>query len=332
MAFRLFIRPFSSDPGATGGGDAIDRGDNIPEDQDLDPDNPDAAKVAEEAATTALQAELDAKADKAEPSAEDEAEDARKTAAKKDARIPLSRHEAVLAKEREKRADLERQLAQFQEGKQVSAVKADISGLETDVTAMEKEYATLLADGQVDKATAVMAKIRTTERQMNAARSDMQIQAMESRAAERARFDVAVERIEASYPALNEDHADFDEALMGEVLDLKSAYETRGMSPTAALQKAVGLLAKPASAAQTAAVDATPRVPARTAGEERKAAAAAKTADAVEKTPPILAKVGLDGNKLGGGALDARAVMGMNQKDFAKLNDADLARMRGDTL
>lgn len=328
MLIRKFTRLFNAEPGAAGGG-AVDRGDNIPEDQDLDPDHPDAVKTTEDIAATALQDELDGKDDAV---VEPDLDEAKKAAAKKDARIPLSRHEAVLAKEREKRAELERQLAQYQNGKQVAAVNADINGLETDVLGMEKEYTTLLADGQVDQATALMAKIRATERQMSAARTNLEMQAMEARATERARYGVAVERVEASYPTLNEDHADFDAALMSEVMDLQAAYVSRGLTTTAALQKAVSLLAQPATAAQEAAVKVVPRAPPKTAAEERKAAAAMKTADAVEKTPPILAKIGLDGGKLGGGAFDAKAVMGMNQKDFAKLNEADLARMRGDTL
>ena len=331
MLIRTFTRLFNAEPGAAGGG-SVDRGDNIPEDQDLDPDHPDAVKLTEdiaaEADAAALQAELDAKNEKAD---HDETDEAKKNAAKRDARIPLSRHEAVLAKEREKRADLERQLAQLQSGKQVDAANADLGDLETSISGMEKEFSTLLADGQVDKATALMAKIRATERQMSATRSELQLHAMEARTTERAHYNAVVERVEASYPTLNEDHADFDEDLMAEVIDLQAAYQTRGMTPSAALQKAVGLLATPA-AGQQPADKAAPRAPARTAAEQRKAAAAVKTADAVGKTPPILAKVGLDGDKLGGGALDARAVMNLNQKDFAKLNEADLARMRGDTL
>lgn len=322
---RLFIRPFNAEPGATGGSDAaVDRGDNIPEDQDLDPDNPDAVKTAaaDETAAAALAAELEAKDEK----------DEKVDDPKKNARIPLSRHEAVLAKEREKRTAVEQQLAQYQNGKQVAAVNNTITSLETSITTMEADYNKLLTDGDVDKATALMAKIRIAERQAGEARSDLKIEAAEARAAERTRYDTALGRIEASYSRLNEDHADFDPEVMAEVSQLKDAYQSMNMTPTQALQKAVALLLGADTAKQEAATTVTPKVAAKTVAEERKAAAAVKTADAVDKTPPILAKVGQDGSKLGGGALDAKAVMDMSQKDFAKLNEADLARMRGDTL
>jgi len=40
----------------------------------------------------------------------------------------------------------------------------------------------------------------------------------------------------------------------------------------------------------------------------------------------------MNSDKLGGGSLDAAAVMKMNQKEFAQLSESDLAGMRGDTL
>lgn len=326
---RKFTRLFKPEPDESGTGTGVvDRGDTIPEDKDLDPDNPDAVKSAEDAAAAALAAELEAKA--ADGDGEKDDKDGEK-APRKDARIPLSRHEAVLAKEREKRADLERQLLQFQTGKAAETANADIAAMETSVQAMEKEYSTLLADGQVDKAIALMTKIRTSERQMAAARTSAEIRAVETRAVEQVRYSTAVERIEASYPQLNEDHADFNAELMNDVMDLKAVYQTRGMTATQSLQKAVQLLVPTTTAAQSDATTVTPRV-APKAVDERKAAAVKKTVDAIEKTPPSLSKVGLDGNKLGGGALDAKAVMGMSQRDFAKLNEADLAQMRGDTL
>lgn len=324
---RKFLRLLKPEPDESGTGTGVvDRGDIIPEDEDLDPDQPDAVKAAEAAAAAAAEAAL-----AAELKAEGDTESDTKTP-RKDARIPLSRHEAVLAKEREKRADVERQLAQFQSGKAAEAATADIAALETSVQAMEKEYSTLLADGQVDKAIALMTKIRTTERQMSAALTSAEVRAVEVRAVEQVRYSTALERIEASYPQLNEDHEEFNAELLGDVADLKEVYQTRGMTPTQALQKAVQLLVPTTTAAQTAATTVTPRATAPSAADTRKTDAVKKAVDAVEKTPPILTKVGLDGNKLGGGALDAKAVMGMSQKEFAKLNEADLARMRGDTL
>lgn len=325
--FQRFHRPEGEASG--GGGTAPDRGDFLPDAdaKDIDPENPDA-ELKNDPEVKKLEAELKGEGDpEADPDADTEAK-----AKKKDSRIPLSRHEAVLQKEREKRAELERQLAQYQNGQQVANLNEEITKLEDNVVALEKEYAKLLTDGEIDKATEVMAKIRKTERQMNESRSDMKIQAAEARATERARYNVALERIEGAYPELNPDHESFSEETMAEVVELKEAYQLKGLTPTAALQKAVKLLVEPRTTRQEIATSATPRVDAKDVAAERKKDAAVKTAAAIGKTPPSLTKPGLNSDKLGGGAVDATAVMKMNQKEFASLSEATLAQMRGDEL
>ncbi len=322
-------RLYAPEPDAAGSGpSAADRGDLLPDNdgEDLDPDAPDAkAKpdVKDDPKVKEVEAELtkDAEADA-------DAKDPKK----KDARIPLSRHEAVLNKEREKRAELERQLAQYQQGSQVADLNSEITALENSVMAMEKEYANLLTDGEVDKATAVMAKIRQAERAMNESKSDMKIQAAEIRATERARYNTALERIENSFPTLNPDHDEYDEDVMTEVADLKSAYELKGLTPTAALQKAVKMIVEPRTTRQEIATSTTPRVSDKDVAAERKKDAATKTAKAVGATPPSLSRTGLDSDKLGGGADSAAAVIKMSQKEFASLSESVLAKMRGDEL
>lgn len=314
------------EPSESGGG-PIDRGDDF---VSSDPDDDSAAAV--KAAADKLEAELAVKADpKKDEDKEDEVKDDDKTG-KKDTRIPLSRHEAVLAKERERRADVERQLAQYQTGKQVADANVEITKLEDSVLALEKDYAKLVTDGESDKAAAVMAQIRKAERDMAESKSDMKIQAAEARAIERARYGVALERIEQSFPILNEDHADFDQELMTEVVELKDAYQLKGYTPTVALQKAVKALVETKTTRQEIAVETKPKVAEKDVAAERKKEATEKTVKAVGKTPPSLDNVGENSDKLGGGKVDARAVMKMSQGEFAKLNDADLAIMRGDTL
>ncbi len=311
------------EPGDTGGS-ADDRGDSLT--PDMNPEDPDGkpAEAAAEAAAEALKKEL-------EPEDGDEdAED--KPKSKKDSRIPESRHKAILEKEREKRADLERQLAQYQSGGQIADVNAQITAAENDIAELDKEYNALLTDGEVDKAAALMQRIRATERQMSEAKSDMKIHAAEIRATERARYSTALERVEMAFPTLNPDHDDYDEEAMSEVADLKSAYEMKGLTPTAALQKAVKMIVEPRTTRQEMATTTKPNVTEKDIAAERKTEAVKKTAEAVSKTPAALTKVGKDGDKMGGGRFDADQVMSMSQKEFATLNDADLARMRGDVM
>lgn len=315
MILNKFFR--LCDPESDTGG--TDRGDNLPEDNVVEV----VADVKDDPKVKELKEEIDAEAEEAK----DE-----EPKAKKDSRIPLSRHKEILEKEREQRASLERQLAQYQNGQQVANVNEEITALENSVLKLEKEYANLLTDGEIDKATAVMQQIRKAERDMAESKSDMKIHAAEIRATERARYSTALERVEAAFPTLNPDHDDYDEAAMAEVADLKSAYEMKGLTPTAALQKAVKMIVEPRTTRQEVATSSNPRVGEKDIAAERKKDAVEKTVKAVGKTPPSLSRVGLDGDKLGGGANSAEAVMKMSQREFAQLSEESLAKMRGDDL
>lgn len=316
-----YMAPAGDDGSDTGGTGTIDRGD------DFAPTDDDDAAPAKAPAAADTDPDADPEAD---PDADHEQTE-EKAEKKREQRIPLSRHKDLLEKERAKRADLERQLAQFQRGTEVAALNQDITKAEENVLAMEKEYNSLLGEGELDKAAALMAKIRKAERSIVEAQNDLKIAAAEARAVERTRYNVALERIEAAYPQLNEDHDDFDAGLMEDVIDLKSAYERKGLTPTAAMQKAVEKLVGKSTRKQEAALDTTPRVSDKDVAAERKKEAVKKTLDAVGKTPPSTTKVGMDSDKAGG-ALTAKDVMKLSQEDFSKLPDDVLARMRGDEV
>ena len=276
-----------------------------PEEADVDPENPDKGE--------------------ADPEPEQDAKPKGK-----DQRIPLSRHKDILAKEREQRAALEAKLAQYEKGSQVASLNEDITTIENVVLKLEKEYTTLLADGEIDKATATMARIRAAERQINDAKNDMKLQASIAQATEQARYDVALERVEDAYPSLNPDSDDFDKEALGEVVEMKQFYQQmRGMTPTKALQAAVKKVVGQDTKAQERATDVTPKVDAKDVAAERKRQAVAKTLAATGKQPASTSKIGLDSDKAGG-SLTAKDVMKMAYEDFKKLPDDVLARMRGD--
>lgn len=344
---RAFLWALSPGIVEAGGGGAVDRGDDFtPTGPDaIDPPggdatDPAAAEAALAAETAAAEAAAAKKAKPAAPPADPEPEpDADPEAApakgKKDTRIPLARHEALLTKERETNAALVAQLAQYQQGAKVAALNTDLTAADTKIVGLEKEYAKLLADGEVDKAVAVMADIRRTEREASEARSDMKIAAAQAVAIETTRYRMSLERIEAAFPVLNEDHDDFDAELAGDVADLKTTYERKGMTPTDALQKAVKKLIPAETTKQADATTVAPRVTAADAAAavaaERKKEAVAKALAATGKTPPSTAKVGVDSDK-DGGTISAKDVLKMNFKDFSALNEETLSRMRGDIL
>lgn len=313
----------------TGGTATLDRGDDLvgPDDKDLDPDNPDGDLKDPFKDDADDKKELGDDKD-----GEDEDEDEDKTKGKKrDSRIPLSRHKDILAKERAQRDALEQKLAQYEKGQQVAQTNEDLTKLEDSIVAMEKQYNKLLADGEIDKATELMSKIRIAERNMVETKAEMRAQVAEARARESARYDIALERIEESYPQLNPDADEYDAEMLQDVADLKSVYQGRGMTPTKALQAAVKKLLGVEDRDQKQATEVAPRVTEKDIAAERKKAAVSKTADAVRRTPPSTKDVGMDSDKAGGG-LSPKDVMGMKQEDFAKLTDEQLAKLRGDNL
>lgn len=320
---HLYLAPDDAGGGTDTG--VIDRGD------DMTPpvDKTGLGEGGEAAAAALLEKEI---ADAAALAAEaDPAADPAVVEAKKDNRIPLARHEKILQKERDARAAAERELKKYQGGAQVADLNAEVNRAESTVLLMEQEYAKLITDGETEKAAAKMSEIRRTERDISEAKSDAKIAVAVSRATENVRYNTALERVETQYPALNPDHDDYDEETLGEVVELMNGYKSQGYTPTDALQKAVKKELGAKTAAQVSAVTVAPRVDPKAVAAARKTAAAGKAVDAVEATPPSAAKVGVDGDKIGGG-LSAKAVMSMSQKDFAGLTDEALSRMRGDTI
>ena len=210
-----------------GGGAAEDRGDTVG-DEGVDLDDPVTDPMKDEDDED----EDEEKEDK--PEAKDD-----KEGKKKDTRIPLARHKEMMDKGRAERDSLTAQLAQYQKGSAVAKTTETIDATEVKLVALETEYNKLLADGEIDKATSKMTEIRRMERTIGDQKSDMKTAEAETRAYERVRYDTVVERLEAAYPEINPDSDEYDVEQIGEVIELKSAYEMKGLTPSAALQKAV---------------------------------------------------------------------------------------------
>lgn len=270
------------------------------------------------------------------PDEEKEEKAEEKKGAKKDTRIPLKRHQELLAKEREAREVLERQLAASKKAETLQVTNERITAAEEKLLAAEKEYNDLLVDGKAAEATAKMREIRALEREIGTAKTTMEVQAAEARAYDRVRYDMTVERIEAAYPALNQDHDDFDKEKTAEVMELFHGYVATGKYDRAgALQKAVKVLLGSATTRQNAATETDVRVNkddvAEQVRKQRAAEQRRKNAEAADKQPPDASKVGKDHDKLGG-KLTADKVMKMKQDEFAKLTEADIAALRGDEI
>ena len=341
MAFRFnkfrYLAPLEHG-GADGGGsddETGDRGDDFVPTEDED-GNPivDKAKDAgkddkADADAAALQKEIDDKA-AADKAAAEEAKDP-ETKPKGKGIIPVDRHEAILTKERERREAAEARVAALEGGQRTAKLTADISTKETALEALEEEYTKLVVDGDAKGAAAVMKKIRAGEREINEINAQARDEAFQAQTTAKASYDTALVRVESAYPTLNEDHDDFDPDLMKRVSRFMAANRQSGMSPVDALKDAVlFVMGPPKTASQTKATNSEPA--AKDEGKERDAAARKKAADAIAATPAATKDLGMNSDKAGGGALDAKAAMKLSQDKFAELSEATLSELRGDKL
>lgn len=245
--------------------------------------------------------------------------------------IPVDRHEKLLKKERARREELEAQLQQSRAGQEVVKVNDSLEKIEDTLVSMEEEYNDLLAEGDTKGAAALMTQIRRKNAELNALAAQHRDAEVMARAVEKVRYDEALDRIEEAFPELDPDADEYDPETFQDVVDLMQAGRARGLSPTKALQRAVQRVMGVDTAAQKRAVTATPRVNEDNVASRRRGDAVKRNIDAARRTPPATHRVGA-GNDAAGGALTAKAVLQMSEDEFAKLNEKDLARLRGDTL
>jgi hypothetical protein len=336
--FNRYMAPADS---GEGGGGGVDRGDDWTPTDDDAADKGDAKGADDKGGDAKDDAKDDGEGGEGEGEGEDgEGDgDAKKDdpkAGKKDARLPLARHKEILAKERERRETLEREVAALKAGQGIAKVNEDITTAENKVLVMEKEYLDLLAKGEVDKAAAKMAEIRRTERAIVQANASLETQAAEARAYERVKYDTTVERLEAAYPAIDPDHDDFDKEVTAEVIQLRDDFIASGRySRAEALQRACKMILKPATTRQKSATEVDVRVTkddvAKALKDDRKKEAVNRNVAVAGKQPPNASNIGQDSDK-SGGVLKGADVIRMDQSSFAKLSEADLSRLRGDTV
>jgi len=306
-----------------------DRGDDF---------TPSPEELAEEEARLASEAAKQAKeaaASSAKPEEKLEAEPETKHEAKpehKDTRIPLSRHEEILRKERERSQAIATQLATIQRGTQAAASSVELSKLEHQVSELDEQYAKLVADGQLPEANKVMIELRQTERAISTARIEAASSKAYTEALAAARYDTACDRIEAAWPELNTNAPEFDKDKSAEVFEMIEAWKARGYTPVDALQKSVRyVMGEPKTPSQASSVEVAPNAtPKEKVEAERKAAAVSKALKAAGKTPASLEKVGIDSERLGQSEVSAKDISKMSQKQFAELSDATLSKLRGD--
>jgi DNA repair exonuclease SbcCD ATPase subunit len=250
-----------------------------------------------------------------------EAEEARK----KRARIPLSRHEEILNKARQREQLLLEEIEKLKGGRQTSETQRSIAEAKAKIEELQDKYEDLILDGKKDDARKVRKQIDAMREELVDFQTSVKSDAARRAAIEELTYNAQLANFESKYPALNPEHEDFDEEKTDEVASLMKAFVQSGEKRDKALAKAVKYVMGPPPEQKTS--DA-----ARILAEKRAAEARKKAAEANGKQPPSTAKVGLDSDKAGAAGEMGVDVMRLTQEKFAKLDEEALAKLRGDEV
>lgn len=321
--FAPYMAPLD-DAGADLSG--ADRGDNLDPPASAADTNAEHDKAAAEIGLKAGDEPNPDDGDNTDADGEDE-EDKKKAKKKDEPRIPKSRLDKVLNELKEARE----QLAKHNETKRQETQDADLRAAQGRLTELEKQLTKQITDGDTEKASQTMAAIRELSEAISDYKADMKAQQATALAVEQVRESMVIDRIEEAYPELNPRHEEYDEAKVTKVLKIRKGLMATGDSASAAMQEAVKLvMGDPRTSKERLATEVTPRVDKDKIAADRTAEAKKRNAEAAGKQPPSTARVGMDSDKLGGGALSAADVMKMSQDEFAKLDEKTLAKLRGD--
>lgn len=311
--------------------EAVARGDVLPAETPADDEKDTATTQADAKAGKNKEPE-----DKATANAAADADiDADKSGEEEEEQIPMipqTRFKEAVDKERGRAAAAEAELKRYREREQQQADAADFEKSQAKVKELLKNHSSLLADGDLDKASEVMEEVLQLRDDMQNARMARQADNARNSAKIEVQYDATVQRLEAEYPEINPDSDSFDEGAVRRVQALVTGLmQSEGKNPAEALQEATDILLKPAKEAQTPDLRGKPDEEAVQQGMRRQQAQIDKNLKAAEAQPPATDAVGKDHDKTGG-PLDADALKAMTFEEFVKVPDEELAKLRGDFI
>ena len=229
--------------------------------------------------------------------------------------VPKSRLDEVLAKNKA----MQKKLQEATEAEQ----KALENAPEYDFNAKEVEYQDLVLNGETEKAVDLRNEIRNAEKEQFMFEVQAKMGQTVQQSQEMTELQAKAAEIEATFPVLNENSAEFDADLQAEVIDLRDAFTVQGYSAADALAKATNYtlaakkpeLLQASDAAPVAKVD--PELQAK-----KKTAAVTKKLQAAESQPPTMKGESKTEKKVDLSLLSS--------EEFDALPAETLRRMRGD--
>ena len=231
----------------------------IDEDQTADPE-PEVVEEAEPAPEVAP-----------EPNPEQEEEDAPQP--KRDAVIPRARFDEVNAKLHAEREEANRLRAELEALNRSSTTQADA----IDVDTLEDQFFDAIINGEKERAKEIRAQINAEIYNKARAASEEVVSTTLTQREIQSSFAKVVEQTVTDYPFLDSNSTDANAEAIGEVVEWRDFYLSKGDTPAAALQKAAAKIAPIYS-------KAAPELPT----DKRKQAALATAAKASAAQPPAV--------------------------------------------
>lgn len=238
--------------------------------------------------------------------------------AKTEHMIPKSRYDSAAnrAKNAEELNDkLEQENASLRDASQKDP---DVPDRDTQLSDLDRKIEEARADNNIDQVVALGKEQRTLEREYNAEVATTTSTAAGKAAREQIQLDAVVDDLEEQYDVLNEDHENFDQTVIGEILDIQQGLVLTGKySPAQAMRKASKLILP---TAVTASETPDPKV-----------TDIKKNLEAAKKMPPDTGEKGENSDK-GGDIEDGSAVSEMTMEEFDAIPESTLKRLRGDAI
>ncbi|MDR3159763.1 MAG: hypothetical protein LBU11_12350 [Zoogloeaceae bacterium] len=293
-------------------GDLFEPDDEDDEDDEDDGDDAQAAKADEDE-------------DDGEDARDEEGEDARD-----ETRIPKSRFDEAVAKEREARQAAEERLRQLEDAAAAGKIPQGdpVRQLEERIDQLEDARAQAEVDGDFEKVKALGKELRGVERALSRVEAERAALAISAQTLEQRELQLAVAQFEASVPQFNPDSKEYDADLVELVLAKQQAHIRQGKNPARALNLAAGeVVARFIDSGEEGAVKAKGLGAA--VGATRKAAQVARNVDTSRRQPAAMGEAGANSDAAGA---NKRKIAEMSDEEFEKLSERELATMRGDTL
>ena len=223
----------------------------------------------------------DEPAPKEEPKAEDEPKEAptpdddepEEPQPKRDAVIPRARFDEVNAKLHAEREEANRLRAELEALNRSSTTQTDA----IDVDTLEDQFFDAIINGEKEKAKEIRAQINAEIYNKARAASEEVVSTTLTQREIQSSFAKVVEQTVTDYPFLDSNSPDANAEAIGEVVEWRDFYLSKGDTPAAALQKAAAKIAPIYS-------KAAPELPT----DKRKQAAIANAAKASAAQPPAV--------------------------------------------